>query len=125
MTLFGKDYFVYLNQIISFPTQDDFVDVEYIFLRQMVNSGHYIFAGLSGLTNIVHNKFILFPFSNNSITSTLKKTVKPVFNDHPCNTKKVAVVDRWPLFRGQLCNESFKWDLKMEVFIDRWLLAQV
>ncbi len=27
-------------------------------------------------------------------------TVKPVYNDHPRDPKFVAVVDRWPLFRG-------------------------
>jgi len=27
-------------------------------------------------------------------------TVKPVYNDHPRETKFVAVVDRWSLFRG-------------------------
>ncbi len=28
-------------------------------------------------------------------------TVKPVYNDHPRDHKFVAVVDRWPLFRGR------------------------
>jgi hypothetical protein len=40
----------------------------------------------------------------------------------PWDPEKVAVVDRWSLFRGHLCNKSFKWDLKMVVVIDRWSL---
>ncbi len=36
--------------------------------------------------------------------------------------KKVAAVDRWSLFRGNLCYKSSKWDLKIAVLIDRWLL---
>jgi hypothetical protein len=29
-----------------------------------------------------------------------KNTVKPVYNDHPWDWKKVVVVQRWLLFRG-------------------------
>ncbi len=42
-------------------------------------------------------------------------TVKAVYNDHFWDQKIVAVVDRWSLFRGHLCNKSSKWDLKMEM----------
>ncbi len=49
-------------------------------------------------------------------------TVKPVYNNHPWDPKIVAVVDRWSLFRGQLCNKSFSRDQKMVVVIDRWSL---
>jgi hypothetical protein len=52
-------------------------------------------------------------------------TVKPVYNDHPWDPNIVAVVDRWSLYRGHLCNKSPNWDLKMLVVIDRWSLAQV
>jgi hypothetical protein len=41
-----------------------------------------------------------------------------VYNDKPRDTKIVALADRWLLFRGYLCNESSKWDLKMMVVID-------
>ncbi len=45
--------------------------------------------------------------------------VKLVYNDHPWDLKIVAVVDRWLLFKGHLCNKSSKWDLKIAVVIDR------
>ncbi len=54
-----------------------------------------------------------------------KCSVKPVFNDHLWDPSKVAVVERWSLFRGHLCNKSYNWDLKMVVIVDRWSLAQV
>jgi hypothetical protein len=47
-------------------------------------------------------------------------TIKPVYNDHPSDPKVVAVVDRWLLCRGHLCYKTSKWDLRMEVVIDRW-----
>jgi len=31
-------------------------------------------------------------------------TVKPVYNEHPRDTKLVAVVDKWSLFRGITTN---------------------
>ncbi len=37
---------------------------------------------------------------------TNTNTVKPVYNDHPWDPKIVAVVDRWSLFSGHLCNMS-------------------
>ncbi len=52
-------------------------------------------------------------------------TVKLVYNDHPWDPKIVAVVDRWSLFRGHLCNKGSKWDLKMMVVIDSWSLFGV
>ncbi len=60
-----------------------------------------------------------------SIVPFLKKinlegsTIKPVYNDHPLDPKIMAVVDRWSLFRGHLCNKSSIWDLKILVVIDR------
>ncbi len=42
-------------------------------------------------------------------------TVKPVYNDHPWDPKIVVVVGRWSLFAGNLCSESYNWDLKMVV----------
>ncbi len=35
-------------------------------------------------------------------------TVKLVYNDHRWDPKIVAVIDRWSLFRGHLCNKSSK-----------------
>jgi hypothetical protein len=46
-------------------------------------------------------------------------TVKPVYNHHPENTKIQAVVDKWSLFRGHLCYESTRWDLKMVAVMGR------
>jgi len=40
-------------------------------------------------------------------------TVKPVYNDHPRDPKIVAVVDRWSLFRGHLCQKKLNLDLKI------------
>ncbi len=37
-------------------------------------------------------------------------------------TQKMAVVDRWSLFRGHLCEKNSNWDLKIVAVIDRWLL---
>ncbi len=37
----------------------------------------------------------------NCSMSHLMYTVKPVYNDHPWDTKFVAVVDRWSLFIGR------------------------
>ncbi len=51
-------------------------------------------------------------------------TVKPVYKNHSWDLKVVAVVDRWSLFRGRLCNKTSKLDLKMAVIIDRWLLFE-
>ncbi len=47
-------------------------------------------------------------------------TVKPVYDDQPRDSKIVAVVDRWSLFRGHLCNKSSECDYKMVVDIRRW-----
>jgi hypothetical protein len=40
----------------------------------------------------------------------VKATIKPVYNDHPWFPKIVAVVDRWPLFSGHICNKTCNWD---------------
>jgi hypothetical protein len=52
-----------------------------------------------------------------------KCTVKPECNDHRRDPKIAAVVDKFSLFRGHLCNKSSKWDHKMVVVIDRWSLC--
>jgi hypothetical protein len=52
----------------------------------------------------------------------LSSTVKLLYNDHPWDPKKVAVVDRWSLFSGHLCSKSLKWDLKIVGVTDRWSL---
>ena len=49
-------------------------------------------------------------------------TVKPVYNDHPRDSKIVAVVYRGSLFRGHLCQygyKNLKWDQKMVGVVDR------
>ncbi len=46
-----------------------------------------------------------------------------MYSDHPSDPKIVAVVDRWSLLRGHLCNDKSQiWDLKKVVVIDMWLL---
>ncbi len=35
--------------------------------------------------------------------------VKLLYTDHPCDTKIVAGVDRWSLFRSHLCYKTSKW----------------
>ncbi len=37
------------------------------------------------------------------IKNKLRTRVKPGYNDYHCDSKIVAVVDRWSLFRGYLC----------------------
>jgi len=60
----------------------------------------------------------------------LTYTVKPVYNDHPRDPKKVTVLDRWSLFSGHLCyivviyviDSGRCWQV---VAIRRWSLTQV
>ncbi len=57
-------------------------------------------------------------------------TVKPVYTDKPWDPKKVASVEKWSLFMGQLYYKSLKRDLKggryrHVVAIQRWSLAKV
>ncbi len=52
----------------------------------------------------------------------IENAVEPVYNDHPRDTKIVAVVGRWSLFRVHICNKSSEWDHKLMVVIDRWSL---
>jgi hypothetical protein len=52
-------------------------------------------------------------------------TVKPVYNDHPWDPEIVVVVDKWSLFRGHLCNKSFKRGLKMVVVADSGRYSEV
>jgi hypothetical protein len=49
-------------------------------------------------------------------------TVKLVYNDHPWDTKILAVVDRKSLFRGHFYKKIWNRDLKMVVIMDRWSL---
>ena len=37
----------------------------------------------------------------------IASTVKPVYNGHSMEKQKVAVVGRWPLYRGSKFNERF------------------
>ena len=54
----------------------------------------------------------------------LISTVKPVYNGHPWNPKKVAVAQRWPVFGGF----SIKFFIKISLarlclaVVDRWPL---
>ncbi len=58
-------------------------------------------------------------------------TVKLVYNDHPRDPELVAVVVRWPLFRGNFMLQYLKMGLqnggryRQVVVIRRWSLAQV
>ncbi len=45
-------------------------------------------------------------------------TVKPVYNDHPRDPKIVAVVDRWSLFRGHLCQKKIEFGPQNLLFIN-------
>ncbi len=49
-------------------------------------------------------------------------TVKPVYNDHPWDSKIVAVADRWSLFKDHFSNKYSNLDFKMVVVVDRWSL---
>ncbi len=55
--------------------------------------------------------------------SEFRNTIKPVFSDHHRGPKIVAVVGRWSLFRGYLCNKNSKWNHKMVVVVGRWSLC--
>jgi hypothetical protein len=51
-------------------------------------------------------------------------TVKPVYNSHPRDPKLLAVVDRWPWFRGFSIKNAIEFDLaglRLAV-VGRWLL---
>ena len=54
------------------------------------------------------------------IMAFMYSQTKLVYNDNPWDPKIVAAVDRWSLFRGQLCFKGVKWDLKMVVVVGRW-----
>ncbi len=56
-------------------------------------------------------------YSYNEFTFITNKIQRP-----PSGSKKVAVVDRWSLFRGF---KNGKCDLVIVVIEDRWSLAQV
>jgi hypothetical protein len=46
-------------------------------------------------------------------------TVKPVYNSHPWNPPKVAVVQRWPVFRSFAIKIGIRINLAVA---DRWPL---
>ncbi len=52
-----------------------------------------------------------------------KYTVKPIYYEHLLGPKKVAVVDKWLLFRGHQYNKSLKWNAKMMTLITvrKWI----
>ena len=50
------------------------------------------------------------------LLADIKYTVQPPYNSHPWDSKKVAVVGRWPLWRGQIYSKTALWDIK------NWLL---
>ena len=41
-------------------------------------------------------------------SKTSLNTVEPMYNNHPWYPKIVVVVDSWSLFRGHLCNKTFR-----------------
>jgi hypothetical protein len=49
-------------------------------------------------------------FAKHSLVKSMRAyfvcTVKPVYNDHPWDRKKVVVVQRWSLFRGSICHKK-------------------
>ncbi len=56
--------------------------------------------------------FLLYLNKKPHTSKSEMNTVKPVYNDHNRDPKIVAVVGRWSLFRGRLCNKGSKWDHK-------------
>jgi hypothetical protein len=62
-----------------------------------------------------------------SLNEHLKYTVKPVYNGHPWDPKKVAVVQSWPVSTGfsiKIGIKSSLAGLRLAV-IQRWPLTQV
>jgi hypothetical protein len=62
------------------------------------------------------------PTKRDQIQFCNPSTVKLGTIDRNWDSKIVAFVNKWSLFRGQLCNKSCHWDLKMVVVIHRWSL---
>ena len=54
----------------------------------------------------------------------LTSTVQPPYNSHPWDSKKVAVVGRWPLWRGQIYSKTALWGYWKLAVIGRWLLLR-
>jgi hypothetical protein len=55
---------------------------------------------------MVRNQVQMRRFSDSfKIENNYFDTVKPVFNAHPLGPKRVAIVDRWSLFRGRFMIE--------------------
>jgi hypothetical protein len=62
-------------------------------------------------------------FRNDLAFLKFTSTFKPVYNNYLWDTKYwYIVVDKWLLFRGHLCNKSFKWGLEIVVVVDKWSL---
>ena len=49
-------------------------------------------------------------------------TVKPVYSDHPRETKNVAFIDRWLLYAGSYTDNVPPWESILVFTIGRWLL---
>ena len=63
------------------------------------------------------------PLSGGTVfSSVIWITVKHVHNNHPRDSKFVAVVDRWSFFRGSFVG---KWDPKIVVVVGRWSYSEV
>jgi hypothetical protein len=52
-------------------------------------------------------------FVSSNISEEKKDTVKPVYNSHSWDQKKVVVVPRWSLFRRSKCKNIKKFILKI------------
>jgi hypothetical protein len=57
-----------------------------------------------------------------STPSGYATAVNPEHYDHTQDPKIVAVVDKWLLFSGHICNKSSTWDHKVMVTVGRWSL---
>ena len=52
-------------------------------------------------------------------------TVEPAMNSHPCDTRKVAFQDRWPLIGGSFVYKMSFWGMAKWPPIASWLLIRV
>jgi hypothetical protein len=62
------------------------------------------------------------PNARNFVSLNILEHSQTCVQRPPLGPKKVAVVDRWSLFRGHLYNKTSVWDLKIVVVVDMWLL---
>ncbi len=47
-----------------------------------------------------------------SLSLTILRTIKPVYNDHHRDPKIVVIADRWPLLGAHLCNKKLQMEPK-------------